>query len=903
MGAAIDSTPPSKKRTRKAPVKSAAARKPRANSTRPKTAPPAQETRWLWIIPLLAFGLITALAVVSYAAGDGTRWALGEPTHNWVGPAGHYIGKFLFHAVGISAYGVTLALLTAGVLACTKNGLRFAFLATFGWVLVGTAASSLAHILADGASWPDGSSWAWPPGGALGRSVGDAARGAFSVTGSLVLLGALLLMAVLIATHFAAARAFEAAARGVGSLSVSAAKGVYGAWDRSRRARAMRAELSYEEEQEWLEANEDGRLPVFGNDDEEYEDEEEDEEPAPPPRRAARLKAPEPVIRTPPAPLPPRLVLPDIPPDTLGDEEPEEVEEKPKPRAKKAAPKVVEVAPEELTLVAEPEDEESTKGAPVSVTSKPGAKAPAIIEPKAPPKALPTNRPVGGFAMAEGKSGFHLPTIDELLDMEVETTVPIDRAMLTATATKLVQKLLDLGVDGEVTEIRPGPVVTMYEFKPGSTIKLARIASLGDDLKMAMEAMSVRIVAPIPGKGVVGFEVPNKTRQTVFLKSVVEQEAFQKGASKLTMAIGKDIEGMPYVSDLAKMPHLLIAGTTGSGKSVAVNAMLVSMLMRATPEELRLIMVDPKMLELSIYDGIPHLLLPVVTDPRKAALALRWGVEEMERRYEMMAKAGVRNLAQFNKYVEKELARRAEEPVDVAVDGGDDEDFEPAPELPKLEKLPLIVIVIDELADLMMVAAKEVEVFIARLAQMARASGIHLMVATQRPSTDVLTGVIKANFPSRISFKVASRHDSGTIINATGAENLLGMGDMLIMPPGTSSVTRVHGAYVTETEINRLTAFWKKQGTPVYDPEILKPRDEGGGGDDADDELADELYDQALHAVSEMKGVSISLLQRKMRIGYNRAARMIERMERDGVVGPADGSKPREVLIRPVGEM
>jgi S-DNA-T family DNA segregation ATPase FtsK/SpoIIIE len=567
---------------------------------------------------------------------------------------------------------------------------------------------------------------------------------------------------------------------------------------------------------------------------------------------------------------------------------------------------VAELLPEPSPVAANDDEAEEPElfahepPAPLGVVDAP--RGPAIVEPRQPPKPMPTNKPVGDWQMKDGRSGFHLPAVDEILEGETVSTRIIDRLALTATAAKLVQKLNDLGVQGEVTEIRPGPVVTMYEFKPAAGIKLSRIASLGDDLAMAMEALRVRIVAPIPGKGVVGFEVPNRTRETVFLKEVVEQEAFQKGGSRLTMAIGKDIEGLPYVSDLAKMPHLLIDGTTGSGKSVGVNAMLVSMLMRATPEELRFIMVDPKMLELSIYDGIPHLLLPVVTDPKKAAMALRWGVEEMERRYELLAGAGVRNIGQYNKHVEKKNEELASRPIDLPVFN---EEGEPVlvsssePEL--LKKLPYIVIVIDELADLMMVAAKEVEVYIARLAQMARAAGIHLMVATQRPSTDVLTGVIKANFPSRISFQVASRHDSGTIINTPGAENLLGMGDMLILPPGTSSLTRVHGAYVSETEINRLTGFWKGQGAPVYDPEILRPREEEGGDSGGEDEVADELYDQALHAVSDMKVVSISLLQRKMRIGYNRAARMIERMERDGVVGPADGMKPREVLIHGIG--
>jgi DNA segregation ATPase FtsK/SpoIIIE, S-DNA-T family len=503
--------------------------------------------------------------------------------------------------------------------------------------------------------------------------------------------------------------------------------------------------------------------------------------------------------------------------------------------------------------------------------------------------------------MAAGKTGFHLPNVEEMLEAEAHVVRKIDRAALTATADKLRQKLIDMGVEGEVTEIRPGPVVTMYEFKPAAGIKLSRIASLSDDLAMAMEALRVRIVAPIPGKGVVGFEVPNRTRETVYLKDVVEQDAFQRGSSKLCMAIGKDIEGMPYVQDLAKMPHLLIAGTTGSGKSVGVNSMLVSMLMRATPEELRFIMVDPKMLELSIYEGIPHLLLPVVTDPKKAALALRWAVEEMERRYALLAEAGVRSIATYNKHIDKPIVKPSTAPVSIKL-GEEIADEIPEPDEEPKKKLPYIVIVIDELADLMMVAAKEVEVYIARLAQMARAAGIHLMVATQRPSTDVLTGVIKANFPSRMSFQVASRHDSGTIINTPGAENLLGMGDMLILPPGTSSLTRVHGAYITEVEINRLTKFWKDQGAPVYDTEILKPREEDGG-EPEEEAIADELWDQAIHAVSDMKQISISLLQRKMRIGYNRAARMIERMEREGMVGPADGAQPRDVLIRPVGDM
>jgi S-DNA-T family DNA segregation ATPase FtsK/SpoIIIE len=508
--------------------------------------------------------------------------------------------------------------------------------------------------------------------------------------------------------------------------------------------------------------------------------------------------------------------------------------------------------------------------------------------------------------MAPGHSAFVPPPITILTGAPSEA-VPLDREGLTATAEKLRQKLASFGIQGQVTQIRPGPVVTMFEFLPAAGVKVSRIASLADDLAMAMEALRVRIVAPIPGKGVVGIEVPNKQREEVVLRELVEQDAFQKSHSKLAMCLGKDIEGMPYVADLARMPHLLIAGTTGSGKSVAVNSMLVSMLLRCTPEEVRFLMVDPKMLELSVYEGIPHLLLPVVTDAKKAAMALRWAVEEMERRYQLLADCGVRNIGSFNKKVEKEgdgARRPHRQPRETRViELGVPEPAQTELPLEPLKKLPYIVIIIDELADLMMVASREVETYIARLAQMARAAGIHLMVATQRPSTDVVTGVIKANFPARISFQVASRHDSATIINAPGAENLLGMGDMLILPPGTSTLTRVHGPYVDEKEIHAVVEHWKAQGAPVYDPTILRSRAEDEGGALIDDEGPDELYDQAVAALADMRFISISLLQRKLRVGYNRAARMIERMEREGMVGPADGAKPREVLIRPLGEM
>ncbi len=481
----------------------------------------------------------------------------------------------------------------------------------------------------------------------------------------------------------------------------------------------------------------------------------------------------------------------------------------------------------------------------------------------------------------------------------------VDEKYLKETADHLVQILSDFNVVGEVREIHPGPVVTMFEFQPKSGTKLSKIEGLSNEIAMALEVLRVRVVAPIPSKNAVGFELPNKKRETVYLKEMIVDDSFTSKKNKLPLALGKDISGSPYFVDLARMPHLLIAGTTGSGKSVSLNTMLLSLLFKYTPDDLRFLLVDPKMIELGVYDGIPHLLLPVVTDMSKACLALKWAVDEMERRYQLFADLGVRNLASYNQKVEKLKKEHAEKsdkeptPNDSAFTVKDDEVVvvsNAANDPEKLEKLPYIVTVVDELADLMMVAAKDVETSIARLAQKARAAGLHLIIATQRPSVDVITGLIKANFPSRISFRVSSVHDSRTILGSIGAENLLGMGDMLIMPPGTSDLTRVHGAFVDDDEIHEIVTFLKAQGTPDYDEEILKPReDEEDGG--IDESEKDEIYDQAVSLVAEAQACSISMLQRKLRIGYNRSARIVEIMEKEGIVGPSNGVTKREVLI------
>ncbi|HEY8368387.1 MAG TPA: DNA translocase FtsK, partial [Thermodesulfobacteriota bacterium] len=479
------------------------------------------------------------------------------------------------------------------------------------------------------------------------------------------------------------------------------------------------------------------------------------------------------------------------------------------------------------------------------------------------------------------KAGFQLPTVAFLDPPEPNPRAALTRDELLANARLLENKLREFGVEGRVTEVHPGPVITMYEYEPAPGVKVNRIVNLADDLAMALRALSVRIVAPLPHKAAVGIEVPNAVREHVALREILTAEPFVASPSPLTFGLGKDTAGVPVAIDLTRMPHLLVAGATGSGKSVSVNAMIVSVLLKATPEQARLLMVDPKMLELNVYDGIPHLLLPVVTEPKKAAAALRWGVMEMERRYRLLADAGVRNIDQYNRNVREGKVQPK----------GDEDPPRP---------LPYIMIVVDELADLMMVIGREIEESIARLAQKARAAGIHLLLATQRPSVDVITGLIKANFPARIAFQVASRVDSRTILDTNGAEHLLGQGDMLLLPPGSSKLQRIHGAYVSEVEIKRIVDFLKAQAEPEYDESILEGADDDEPGL-IDDEEVDPKYDEAIQVVAEARMASTSLIQRRLRIGYNRAARMIERMEREGIVGPGDGSKPREVLIGRIG--
>ncbi|MBW1979850.1 MAG: DNA translocase FtsK [Deltaproteobacteria bacterium] len=508
---------------------------------------------------------------------------------------------------------------------------------------------------------------------------------------------------------------------------------------------------------------------------------------------------------------------------------------------------------------------------------------PAIVKVEDKPKPVePPQQEQFNFMAEQGE--FRLPSI-ALLDKIDEEAVTPDHGSLLMNSRILEKKLSDFGVDGKVTEVCPGPVITMYEFEPAPGVKISKIVGLSDDLAMALRAPSIRVVAPIPGKGTLGIEIPNLSRVPVSIREVVVSREFSEAKGKLVIALGKDITGNPVVTNLARMPHLLIAGATGTGKSVCLNAIIVSLLYRATPDDVRLLLIDPKRIELSSYEGIPHLLHPVVTDPKKANIALKWAVGEMERRYELLKLKGVRSIQRYNQLVEREQRRRYKALGRALRDQPDEQEA---------EILPYLVLIIDELADLMMIASREVEESIIRLAQMARAAGIHLILATQRPSVDVLTGIIKANIPARISFQVSSRTDSRTILDANGAESLLGAGDMLLLPPGTAKLQRIHGAYVSEPEVRRITDFLRKQRKPDYDDSILEYREDYQNGPEEEDR--DEKYEEAVQLVLKTRQASISMIQRRLRVGYNRAARMIEMMEREGLVSPPDGSKPREVL-------
>ena len=544
-----------------------------------------------------------------------------------------------------------------------------------------------------------------------------------------------------------------------------------------------------------------------------------------------------------------------------------------------ASPELLKVAPAprpKPVRAPEPDDDEDHDDMPMTPVAR--TEAPVVQRraqrPVAAPLPLADSEPINRAPAERRLSGYTLPP-GALLDPP-KAERKIDERELMDAARQLEEKCREFSVEGAVVQIHPGPVVTTFEFKPDAGVKYSKVTGLADDLCLAMQAESV-LIERIPGKSTVGIQIPNPNREAISLRELLDSDLYQRSASKLAIALGKTIHGEPFVADLATMPHLLIAGSTGTGKSVGLNSMLTSILYRATPDDVRMIMVDPKRLELGMYEGIPHLLTPVVVEPKKAANALRWAVREMEERYKTLAAFGVRNIEQYNRNLKQMI---------------DNKEVPSGEEAP--QPLPFIVVVVDELADLMMVAGNEVEESICRLAQMARAVGIHLILATQRPSVDVITGLIKANLPSRISFRVSSKIDSRTILDANGAEQLLGRGDMLFLPPASSRVIRLHGPYISEQESARLASFLRKQGKPTYDETITA--EDNKTIDDIEFEK-DDLYDEAARLVVQSGQVSISYLQRKLRVGFSRAARLVDMMEAEGLVSAASGGKPREILV------
>ena len=869
------------------PVRSSAARDGAAKEPMPRraaakaqptaVAAPTSRRREAVGIALLSVALFVSLATLSLILGDG----------NLMGPVGHAVAGALYSLLGIGTAGPALLLFVVSIRLLRAQSLRVAPKLLGGGSAVWLLTMMLGHLLAG--RWRVSG---MPPGGALGEYAAEALLAMLGTAGTVLLL----LMGLLLSVTMLTPLTMRAMGGKLLALVRPLAAKLYDKVLSLRKTRSHVVEPGIAMPGSGRPSSGVPRLVRDYGDDRDAR-----EQTVLPPKKSSPESLTEEAAPVIVARRPPSKNSDDAAPGAGLHSEPTQLlREDPTVQTQPALGVVV--SAESTTRV---DATVKMDGPPAHMPLPEDLREPSLAvavdeigsdeELSQAQVTTPARRPerrLGGQANYVKLRPYEPPPID-LFDFAEHPQHELDRKAMLDLAQRLEGTLADYLVKGRVTAIHPGPVVTMYEFVPAPGIKLARITSLSSDLAMALEALRVRIVAPIPGKAAVGIGVPNRTRETVYLKEVLGDDSFRTAKSKLTMAIGKDIAGLPVSVDLAKMPHLLVAGTTGSGKSVSVNTMVCSLLMNASPDEVKMIMIDPKMLELSIYEGIPHLLLPVVTDPKKAALALRWAVEEMDRRYDLISKSGVRDIGGFNKKVEKFLETQSPEQLSLGVDV--DDISRPNPSEPT-QKLPYIVVLIDEFADLMMVAGKEVEICVARIAQKARAAGIHLILATQRPSVDVITGLIKANFPSRIAFQVASRVDSRTILDAQGAENLLGMGDMLFTDRG-QALRRIHGGLITDGEVHRVVEHLKQLGKPIYDMDILKPRgdEEEGGGEE---EVVDELYDQAIRIVSESRQISISMLQRKMRIGYNRSARMIERMERDSIVGPADGAKGvREVLV------
>ena len=809
--------------------------------------PRASRGNEILAILLLAVGSLLALCLVSAAfyPNDPSWNSAGQSnTQNWAGSIGANVAAGAFQFIGLASFLLPLLLFAAAWRRFRRNTIHHAWSRIAGLVILVVAASALLSIsqlkpLFDASV---------QPGGLLGAVVAQSLASGLSNVGATVLLVAIAATGLLLATNFSFIRLYEMIVSAIGSrfAFVGQIPDRFRAWRQTRHELAQKRK----ETKAAIKAEREATRNAL--------------------KQTLNLSAAERVADFMKEPIAPAVeTVPVIRSETKVAE----------PQASVAAAAAgASPAPTPVPVVTgrstkrsiitsgdidEEEDlEEMVKGASV-----------LRVNPEAP---AATKLPFDATRRVN-YSDYALPPLHFLNEAPPHSEQA--DAELLSLATRLAEKCKEFNVTGQIKHICPGPVVTTYEFKPDPGVKYSRVISLVDDLCLALKAESIRIDR-MPGKPHIGIEVPNPRRETIFLREVLESRAFQESGSKLTIALGKTIDGLNYVADLAKMPHLLIAGTTGAGKSVGVNALIVSILYRARPDEVKFILIDPKRLELGLYDDIPHLAAPIIVDPKLAARSLKWAVGEMERRYRDLAGWGVRNIDGYN----TEIMRR--NLIKEYDDKGD-----------PWKPLPYIVIIIDELADLMMTSGREVEESITRLAQMARAVGIHLVLATQRPSVDVITGLIKANFPSRISFRVSSKIDSRTIIDTNGAEQLLGRGDMLFLPPGTSRLIRVHGAFLDENEISRIVSHIKAQGPPSYD-ETITQSDEEALGLTASEGDHDEMFEEALRICVEMKRASTSVLQRRLRIGYGRAAAILDVMEREGLIGQADGSRPRPVLGR-----
>lgn len=818
-----------------------------------KTQTPRKIGTEVGSILVTAAGLFTLLSILSYHGTDPSFFAsTAAKAQNLCGWVGAYLADFMLQSLGLSAF-----LIPAGFLfvAATlhqreSTGRTIATMAGMGL----TALALSVFVSLQWKSWTYGGTTLLT-GGAIGTWAAEALKGPFNPAGASIVSLSLFGLALVLSTPVSVARTLgelvtwltqvawrlsrilvKLAVLLGGTALMKSAQALSGALENrlKRRKDSTQQDLALED------AGTKG-LPVIDSHATDF-DESSEEETAPPPSETEALID-----------------------QAFEDEAPQE-------------------SLIEISRLAQDSGAEIATSATASESPKPSKKT----------------------AAKTTSSHWKLPTL-EFLRKPPKIDAQINEDRLHDNARKLQQKFLDFGIEGEVTAIRPGPVITLYEYRPGPGVKLSKIASMADDLSMALSANSVRIIAPLPGKSVVGIEIPNDNREKVFLRELLQHESFKDPRYALPIAMGKDIGGQPNFSDLYRMPHLLCAGQTGSGKSVFMNGLICSLLYRFTPDELRMILVDPKYVEFRAYQDIPHLLLPVVDDGKHAAVALKWAVREMERRYRILYMVGARNLVSYNEKVDQMGAEvindilHSEENQSARLRMMSGSDWEQAFEadesgVPQVGKLPNVVIIIDELADLMAVAKKDVELSITRLAQKARAAGIHLVLATQRPSTDVVTGLIKSNLPSRVSFNLASHIDSRTILDRAGAEKLLGQGDMLFIPPGGNQLVRLHGAYVDDDEIHKITSFLKSQGAPSYREEILTDEDEDDVSESGENE--DPLFQDGVALVRRAGHASASYLQRHLGIGYNRAAKMIEAMEARGIVGPSSGAKPRDVLIR-----